>query len=154
MWWATYLDGLGIKLQALFLINQELLDIFALVTLKLDHLAHLRVVDNGAIASEFLLDHLKDLLLVELLGKALDSGQRLATIALCVTWYVSNLKVHIEWPHSHVAKISHRYQIESRGKLTLNTDVNVVLGLLSLPSVFIGFGEGVCESVSLAHATI
>ena len=76
-------NGLGIKSQTLLLIYQELLDIFALVSLKLNHLTHLRVCDDGAIASELLLDDLEDLLLVELLGQALDGGQSLATITLC-----------------------------------------------------------------------
>ena len=76
------LDGLGIQLQALLLVDQELLHILALVALQLDHLSHLRVVDDGAIARELLLDHLEDLLLVEFLGQALDRGQCLATIAL------------------------------------------------------------------------
>lgn len=51
-WWAgeSYLDGLGVELKTLFLIDQEFLNIFTLVTLELDHLAHLGVVDNGAIA--------------------------------------------------------------------------------------------------------
>ena len=76
------LDGLGIQLQTLFRIDQELLNLFALVALELDHLAHLRVADDCAIASELLLDHLEDLLLVEFLGQALDGGQSLATITL------------------------------------------------------------------------
>ena len=69
----TDLDGLGIQLQALF-VHQELLHILALVALQLNHLAHLGVRDDGAIASELLLDDLEDLLLIELLGKTLDSG--------------------------------------------------------------------------------
>ena len=60
------------------------MDIFTLVPLQLNHLAHLSVVDDGAIAGEFLLDDLEDLLLVELLGKALHGGQSLATITFCV----------------------------------------------------------------------
>lgn len=76
------LDGLGIKLESLLLVSQELLDILSLISLQLNHLAHLSVRDDGAIASEFLLDDLKNLLLVELLGKTLNSGQSLATIAL------------------------------------------------------------------------
>jgi hypothetical protein len=79
------LDGLGIQLQPFLLVHQELLYVFALVTLQLDHLAHLRVVHNGSIARELLLDHLEDLLLVKLLGQALDRGQGFATIALCYT---------------------------------------------------------------------
>ena len=76
-------DGLRIQLQPLLLIDQEFLHILALVALELNHLAHLRVVDDGAIASELLLDDLEDLLLVEFLWQALDRGQCLATIAFC-----------------------------------------------------------------------
>jgi len=79
------LDSLGIKLQALFLVGEELLDIFALITLKLDHLSHLSIDDDGAIASELLLDDLEDLLLIKFLGETLDSRQSLTTIALLNT---------------------------------------------------------------------
>ena len=58
------------------------MNIFALIALELNHLAHLRVVDDGAIAGEFLLDHFEDLLLIELARKSLDGSQSLATIAL------------------------------------------------------------------------
>lgn len=47
----AYLDGLGIKLKTLLLVGEEFLDIFALIALELDHLAHLRVNNDGAIAS-------------------------------------------------------------------------------------------------------
>ena len=47
----AYLNGLGIKLQTLLLVGEELLDIFALVTLKLDHLSHFTIDHDGAIAS-------------------------------------------------------------------------------------------------------
>jgi hypothetical protein len=79
------LYGLCIEAQALLLIGKEFLDILALVALQLDHLAHLRVGDDGAIAGELLLDHFEDLLLVEFLGEALHRRQGLAAIALCVT---------------------------------------------------------------------
>jgi hypothetical protein len=62
------LDSLAIKTEALLLVRHEILHIFALVSLQLDHLSHLRVCDNGAIAGELLLDHFEDLLLVEFLG--------------------------------------------------------------------------------------
>lgn len=45
------LDGLGVKLKTFLLIGQELLNIFPLVSLQLNHLAHLSVGDDGAIAS-------------------------------------------------------------------------------------------------------
>jgi len=100
------LDGLRIEFEAVF-GDQELLNIFALITLKLDHLTHLTVCNNRAIASEFLLNDLENLLLVKLLGETLDSCQCLTTIAL------------------------------------LDTNVDVILGLLRFPSVVVGLREGV-----------
>jgi len=76
------LDGLGVKLQPFLLVNQEFLNIFPLIALQLDHLAHFSVVDNGAIASELLLDDFENLLLVEFLRKTLYGSQGLTTIAL------------------------------------------------------------------------
>jgi hypothetical protein len=78
------LDGLAIKAQALLLVGHKVLHIFALVSLQLDHLSHLRVGDNGAITGKLLLDDFENLLLIKLLGQALDRGQGLATIALCI----------------------------------------------------------------------
>lgn len=78
------LDGLCIQAQAFLLIGQELLNILALVALELNHLAHLRVGNDGAIAGELLLDDLEDLLLVEFLGETLHRGQRFTTIAFCL----------------------------------------------------------------------
>ena len=65
---AVDLDGLAIKAQAFLLVGQEVHNILALVALELDHLAHLTVCDDGAIAGELLLDDFEDLLLVKLLG--------------------------------------------------------------------------------------
>jgi len=44
------LDILGIQLEAFLLVDEKFLDVLALVTLELDHLAHLRVIDDSAIA--------------------------------------------------------------------------------------------------------
>ena len=33
----------------------------------------------------------------------------------------------------------------SRSARTLNSYMNVVFGLLRLPDIFVGFGEGICE---------
>lgn len=77
------LDGLGIQLQAFFFVNEEFLHILALVALQLNHFAHFRIIDDGAIARELLLDHLQDLLLVEFLWQALHCRQSFAAIALC-----------------------------------------------------------------------
>lgn len=45
------LDSLGIELETFLLVDKKILDVFALIALELDHLAHLGIVDNGAIAS-------------------------------------------------------------------------------------------------------
>jgi len=82
---AVDFDGLLVETQAVVLVREELLDLVALITLELDHVSHalgVGVVDDGAIASEFLLDDLEDLLVVKLLGNALDSRQCLTTITL------------------------------------------------------------------------
>lgn len=77
------------------------------------------------IHTEFLLDDLENLLLVELLGKSLNSRQSLATISFwespSAQWYV--------W--------------QVRSPLTLDTYVYVVLGLLRFPSIVVGLREGV-----------
>ena len=44
------LDGLGVELKTV-LAGEEFLEILALVALELNHLAHLTVVNGGAIAS-------------------------------------------------------------------------------------------------------
>lgn len=44
------LDRLTVKAQALLLVDEELLNVLSLVSLKLNHLAHLSVIDNGSIA--------------------------------------------------------------------------------------------------------
>ena len=45
-----YLDSFGIKFQPFLLVNQKLLNVLSLIALKLNHLAHLGVVNYGAIA--------------------------------------------------------------------------------------------------------
>jgi hypothetical protein len=79
----TRLDGLGVDLQALFLVDEEVFHGIALVALELDHVAGLLIVHNGTVAGKLLLDDLEDFLEIELGRDALDGGQGLATIALC-----------------------------------------------------------------------
>lgn len=79
------LNGLGIKLQTLLLVGEEFLNILALISLKLNHLSHFSINNDGAIASELLFDDFEDLLLIEFLGETLDSSQSLTTIALLNT---------------------------------------------------------------------
>lgn len=105
------LNGLGVELKTV-LAGKELLEILALVALELDHLAHLSIVDDGAIAgcsvarlvtglgmsqrwmwvggrvvawalTKLLLDDCKNLLPAELCRDALNSGQGLTSISLC-----------------------------------------------------------------------
>lgn len=113
------LDGLGVKLKTV-LTGKELLEILALVALELDHLAHLSVVDDGAIAgcvvaklvtglgmsqsrewlggwwlalTKLLLDDCENLLPAELCRDALNSGQGLTSISLCWASIVSRCPV-------------------------------------------------------------
>ena len=44
------LDGLGVQLETFLLVGQKLLNIFTLVSLQLNHITHLSVVDDGSIA--------------------------------------------------------------------------------------------------------
>lgn len=76
------LDRLSVKTKALLLVNEELLYVLALISLKLNDLTHLGIVHDSAIAGELLLDDLEDLLLIKLLWETLDGSQGLASIAL------------------------------------------------------------------------
>lgn len=78
-------DVIGVETETGLFVNEEIHDLLALVTLKLDHLAGLFVIDLVAIASEFLPEEGQNLAGVELSRKTSDSGQRLATIALLNT---------------------------------------------------------------------
>lgn len=62
----SYLDGLCVQLEAVF-GNEEFLNVFSLISLELNDLSHLTIGYDGTIAGELFLDHLEDLLLVELL---------------------------------------------------------------------------------------
>jgi hypothetical protein len=136
-------DGLGIELKTFLLVDEKLLHILALIPLELDHLAHLGIDDDGAIAGEFLLDDLEDLLLVELLGQTLDCSQGFATIALCEGERVI-VQYYFFCGVSRAVR-GHGRDDGGKARLTLDTDVDVVLRLLGLASVFIGFREGVCD---------
>ena len=106
----TYFDGFCIKLQAFLFIDKKLLDVFTLIALKLDHLSHFSIVDDGAIAcyhpatmyqrrlrfracatrdevglTKLLLDDLENLLLIEFLWKSLNRSQGLTAISFYLT---------------------------------------------------------------------
>jgi len=80
------LDGLSIKLQPFLFVDEELLDILALIALELNYLTHLAIIDDSAIAGKLLLDDLKNFFLVKFLGESLDRGQRLSSISLLDTY--------------------------------------------------------------------
>merc|ERR1719198_2920794 len=63
-------------------LGEELPHGVALVALELEDLAHLLVLDDGAVAALGLLDGLEDLLEVELAVEALHGGDALAPVAL------------------------------------------------------------------------
>lgn len=154
------LDSLGVELKTLLLVGEELQDVLALVALELDDLAHLGVVHNGSIAGKFLLDHFKDLFLVKLLGETLDSRQGLSSISLCERLCQSN-----DHAVMHGAESRHRrrraeatggfrprLRTQSPERRTLDADMDIILGFLGLASVFVGFGEGVCNIHRSARA--
>jgi hypothetical protein len=80
----THLDGLWINLQSLFLVDKELLHGITLIALQLNHVAGFFIIYNGTVASELFLDDLEDLLHVKLGRNALNGGQGLAAITLCM----------------------------------------------------------------------
>ena len=63
-------------------LDDEFLELLALVALQLDHLPHLLVVDDGAVAVHALLARLEHLLHVDLGVEALDRRDALAPVAL------------------------------------------------------------------------
>lgn len=76
------LDALGVELETVLLVGEEIGHVLALIALELNHFAHLIVGNDGAIAGELLLDDSKDLLPREFLRNARDGGQTLTSIAL------------------------------------------------------------------------
>lgn len=87
----TDLDAFSIHAESFLLVTKEFLDVLSLVALELDHLTHLRVVDDRAIAGEFLFDDLQDFLLVELFRQSLNCGQGFTAIAFLSRTRVSRL---------------------------------------------------------------
>jgi hypothetical protein len=79
---AMDLDGLGVDLKTFVLVYEKILHSIALITLQLDHVTGLFIVDDGAVAGKLFLDDLEDFLEVELGWDSLDRGQCLATITL------------------------------------------------------------------------
>lgn len=67
------------------LLDQEHRDFLALVTLELNNLTQLFIIYQRAVASEFLLEGLQQLLRVVLLRQTLQRRQRLTTIPLLDT---------------------------------------------------------------------
>ena len=62
--------------------RQEELCILPLVTLQLDHLAHLFILDHAPIAAKLLFQILEDLFAIKVLVEALYGGDTLAAVAL------------------------------------------------------------------------
>jgi hypothetical protein len=74
------------NLDSLFLdnlfIDKKLRNFLALVTLELNDIAELGILDNGAVAAKILLEHFENFVEIHLLGNATGSGEGLATVAL------------------------------------------------------------------------
>ena len=134
-------DGLGVKLEALLLVDEELLDILALVALELNHLAHLGVVDNGAIASCSSCATRRQRM-TRAGGKTTPMGRTWEDGAKHTELLLDDLEdlLLVEL----LRQTLHRGQGLSSIPL-LNADMYVVLSLDGIASVLIGFGEGVCN---------
>jgi len=63
-------------------IGKEVHNLCAMIALKLDHLPHVLILNDGAIASIFLLESFQESFRIVLFGQPLDSRQGLATVAL------------------------------------------------------------------------
>lgn len=77
-------DGLSIHLETRW-VDEEVLHGIALISLQLDNITRLLVLDYGTIASELLLDNLQDFLEIKLGGNTFNGGQGLAAVALLDT---------------------------------------------------------------------
>jgi hypothetical protein len=64
----THLDGLRVNVETFLLVDKEVLDAVALVTLELDDVSSLLVVHDGSIASELLCWTLVDFAVVATLN--------------------------------------------------------------------------------------
>lgn len=64
------------------LLNKELFDLLAVVTLELNDFAKFGVVDDGSVATELFLESLQQLVQVHFFGETLDGTQRLPAVAL------------------------------------------------------------------------
>lgn len=73
------LDGLFLDNM---LINEKLRNFLALVTLELNDVTELGMLDNGAVAAKILLEHFENFFEIHLLGNATGGGEGLATVAL------------------------------------------------------------------------
>jgi len=82
---AVDLDGLWVNLETLVLVDEEFLHNITLIALKLDHVASLVIVDDGAVAGELFFDDLEYLFKVEFGWDTLDGGQGFTTITLLDT---------------------------------------------------------------------
>lgn len=76
---------LDVLLWQLQLANQELRHFNSLITLQLDNLTQLLILDNVTVASKIFLQNLQDFLQVILNWQTLHSGQGLTTVTLLDT---------------------------------------------------------------------
>jgi hypothetical protein len=77
-------DGLGIHFKTRW-VDEEVLHGIALISLQLNNITRLLVLNYGTIASELLLNDLQNFLEVKLCWDALDCSQSLASVTLLDT---------------------------------------------------------------------
>jgi len=91
------------------ILDKKIGNFATLVSLELDDLTHLLVVNEGAIAGEFLLKSFEQFLRIVLFGQALQGGQGLSPIPLLDT------NVDIVRLRSNVLAVSERISLVCKG---------------------------------------
>lgn len=122
--------------------TEEVVHVVALIALELNHLAVLLIFDDGAIAVVPLLGLLADLLEVPLLGNVRNSGQGLASIALCTVIASAG---RIRLVRNGMVWAWAIYPSRKGRTLDTNLDLLSSLGrfLVVVATVFVDLGKGV-----------
>lgn len=72
----------NVLLLAHFFINQDLADARTMISLQLNDISQLRILNNSPVTGKLLLEGLEDLVQIHRLGNPLNRSQSLTTIAL------------------------------------------------------------------------
>lgn len=170
------LDGLGVKRKALLLVDEEFLDILALIALELNYLTHLGVGHDSSIAGcddesarseatscrararrcdlpNFFLITLRIFFWSNFFGRPCTVVRVLRPLRSVKSRSVfQSVELQVFILSQEISREQKNACDDRSGDAaksvirTLNAYVDIVLCLLGFSGVFVGFGEGVCES--------